>query len=157
MSHLVPGAAQTQRLIRACAAVGEAAGKKLSAEGRDVLNVTFADQRFVLPQLLAAFGLALDAENTGDASRAEQLRTFIRQTAPHCGPLAMSTSDFSDNAEAHPPLVSPVSNALARTQQLGSAYPTQRAKTIRPRAHLPIPARLTAGNFLGASTVEPVH
>lgn len=117
MASAVPGAAQSERFHNTCVALAEAILDTGPSTTVSRLEEGAADERFPVLQLLATLGLAIAMERAGNTARAEQLRTFLRQTAPHCEPLHLKAEDFTaESTDAPPPVVAaaaPVADDLA--------------------------------------------
>jgi len=110
LGSAVPGAVQVQRNFRAYAHVCEALLGIQSPGGPAHLEQSLANERFPQIQLLSALGLAAVMDRSGNPERAEQLRRFIRETAPHCAPLQLAPEDFS-SSEPEALETGPVSSA----------------------------------------------
>jgi hypothetical protein len=112
----IPGAAASNRYHRTCIAVEEALLGTESPGSVSVLEESAAMGRLTPLQLLGSFGLAAAMDRTGDAERAEALRAFIRQTAPHCAPLHLEAADFSISPRGQlSTKAGPVSSSIVRT------------------------------------------
>jgi hypothetical protein len=108
VSSAVPGAAQTERFHNTCVALAEAILDTGPSTTVSRLEDGAADERFPVLQLLATLGLAIAMERAGNTARAEALRGFLRQTAPHCAPLHLKAEDFSAESTSAPePVVAP--------------------------------------------------
>jgi hypothetical protein len=105
MASAVPGAAQSERFHNTCVALAEAILDTGPSTTVRRLEEGAADEKFPVLQLLATLGLAIAMEREGNTARAEALRTFLRQTAPHCAPLHLKAEDFSAEALSAPPPV----------------------------------------------------
>jgi hypothetical protein len=116
VSASLPGAGHARRSYEMMLAAAEAVLGVDSAQGRSCLEQGAADPRYPSLQVLAAYGLTRACERSGEATRAEQLRAFLREVAPHCAPLHASATGVAGHATAVP---GPVSQAVA----LGSSAP----------------------------------
>lgn len=101
VSHLVPGAAQSDNYHATCVAVAEVLLQAASPASLERLERSAGDVRFPPLQLLATFGLAAAHELSGDANRAAELRARLRAMAPHCLPLHLPAHDFTTSAPGH--------------------------------------------------------
>lgn len=110
VSATLPGAGHARRSYERMVAAAEAVLGVDSAQGRSLLEQGAVDSRFPSLQVLAAYGLTHVCERSGEATRAAQLRAFLRELAPHCAPLHAFPASVPGQATA---LTGPVSRAVA--------------------------------------------
>lgn len=129
VSGRMPGARTSQLSRAAFIAVGQAImGTETSADVA-TLETMAGRKRYPALQLLATCGLAAAMDHAGNQRRADELRSDLRRTAPHCQPLHLSPAEWRGGASVTTDRRIGLSSiASPGTPNLGSAATEQAIK-----------------------------
>lgn len=123
-----PGARGTLKAYDTLVAIGEILSNEFSLETLDDLDREFRRLKLSPRKLLVAFALQVGMAQVGKTERAEELRSFLRDTVPYCAPLLDPSFDYTTSAQAvaeRP--TGPVSVALMSPHPSALAPPTTTA------------------------------
>lgn len=102
ISSKLPGATTAKQTYEIALVVCEILSGQSPPGATELLEDAVANHVSPYTRLLAAMGLAQLMETLGNAARAEQLRRYVAETAPHCAPLRLRAADFSSTGSDDP-------------------------------------------------------
>lgn len=131
LSRGVPGAARSEAHHLTCIAVAEVLSNAESQASWETLERSLAAPGSPRAQLLAAFGLAIALERSGNPHRAAELRAWVRWRAPHCRPLHLEGSQFTTCPQPRTGGSGPVSASLGSAPPNPDEQPAARAARLQ--------------------------
>ncbi len=95
----IPGAATAERTYKIALTVCDVLSQTPAQDAPAILEDAVANHVSPYTRLLAAMALAHLMDSSGNHERAESLRRYIADAAPHCEPLRLTLEDFATPRE----------------------------------------------------------